>query len=41
LGGEDRGNEQFPRRMMVEFHLWAGHRAPKRLRNFSETRSMI
>ena len=37
LGGEDCGNEQLPRGAMVEFHLRAGHRALKRLRNLSET----
>src|SRR5206468_2804435 len=41
LGGEDCGHEQFPRGAMVEFHLRAGPRALKRLRNLSEPRSTI
>src|SRR4029077_754605 len=38
LGGENCGHEQLPRGAMVEFHLRAGPRALKRLRNLSETR---
>ena len=41
LGGEDRGHEQLPRGMMVEFHLRVLHRALERLRNLSETLPMI
>jgi hypothetical protein len=41
LGGEDRGDQQFPRAMMVEFRLWIWHRALKRLRNPLKTFSMI
>ena len=41
LGGEDCGHEQLPRRAMLKFHLRVGHRALKRLRNLSETRSTI